>query len=170
MAGDTATAEQALAKIVRLAGARVMTADTVAAAKWGTKQPIDDPAREMTVLDRATTQAAKLGIDPATVRRIVEDQITANKTVQRALYAKWREEPFEQPTYHPDLATQVRPALDHIDSQLLIAIQQAQPLLHSPSCSALLDKMKATTSQALGLDAVHRTGFDQALTHTCPSL
>ncbi|MGW2207417.1 chorismate mutase [Streptomyces sp. NPDC001774] len=165
---SSATAEQALGTIVRLAAERVMTADTVAAAKWGTTQPIDDPAREKTVLDSAATQAAKHGIDRATVQRIFKDQIAANKDVQRALYAQWQEHPAEQPTHRPDLATQVRPVLDRIGGQLLTAIQQAQPLLSRPDCDALLERGKATTVQVMGLDAIHRSGLDQALAHTCP--
>ncbi|MFJ3728604.1 chorismate mutase [Streptomyces sp. NPDC090045] len=78
------SAEQTLGTIVRLAAERVMTADTVAAAKWGTSRPIDDPSREKTVLASAASQAAKLRIDRATVQRIFKDQIAANKDVQRA--------------------------------------------------------------------------------------
>ncbi|MER6197447.1 chorismate mutase [Streptomyces sp. NPDC001586] len=163
------SAEQALGTIVRLAAERVMTADTVAAAKWGTVQPIDDPSREKTVLGRAASQAAKLGIDRATVQRIFKDQIAANKDVQRALYAQWQEHPAEQPTRRPDLATQVRPVLDRVDNQLLTAIQQAQPLLSRPDCDALIERGKATTVQAMSLDAIHRSGLDQALAHTCPA-
>ncbi|MEU9480467.1 chorismate mutase [Streptomyces sp. NPDC048191] len=165
----TATAETALGTIARLAGERVMTADTVAAAKWGTRQPIDDPAREKTVLDSAAAQGAQLGIPPATVRRIFTDQIAANKDVQRALYTRWHAQPAEQPTHRPDLATQVRPVLDRIDGRLLAAIVQARPLLDGPGCSALLRQQKETTARALGLDAVHKTGLDQALAHICES-
>lgn len=166
---SSAAAEQALGTIVQLAAERVMTADTVAAAKWGTPKPIDDPAREKIVLDNAATQATKLGIDQATVQRIFKDQIAANKEVQRALYAQWQAHPAEQPTRRPDLATQVRPVLDRVDSQLLTAIQQAQPLLSRPDCDALLERGKATTVRTMSLDAIHRGGLDQALAHTCPA-
>ncbi|MFD8229872.1 chorismate mutase [Streptomyces massasporeus] len=158
---------KALGMIVRLAAERVMTADTVAAAKWGRAQSIDDPAREKKVLDNAATQATKLGIDQSAVQRIFEDQITANKTVQRALFTQWQAQPTEQPTHRPDLATQVRPVLDRVDSQLLSAIQQAQPLLSSPECGALLEQEQATTARSMGLDAVHKNGLAQALAHTC---
>ncbi|MFJ4966411.1 chorismate mutase [Streptomyces sp. NPDC088729] len=162
-------AEQALGTIVRLAAERVMTADTVAAAKWGTTQPIDDPAREKTVLASATARATKLGIDQATVQRIFKDQIAANKDVQRALYAQWQTHPATQPTHRPDLATQVRPVLDRVDSRLLTAVRQAQPLLSRPDCDALLERGKATAVRAMGLDTLHRDGLDQALAHTCPT-
>ncbi|MFF4369438.1 chorismate mutase [Streptomyces sp. NPDC001594] len=160
-------AEQALGTIVRLAAERVMTADTVAAAKWGTGRPIDDPAREKIVLDNAAARATELGIDRATVQRIFKDQIDANKDVQRALYAHWREHPTKRPSHHPDLATQVRPVLDRVDSRLLTAIQQAQPLLSRPGCDVLLKWRKAVTVRTMELDALHRSGLDRALAHTC---
>ncbi|MFF7177975.1 chorismate mutase [Streptomyces sp. NPDC008121] len=155
--------------IVRLAAERVLTADTVAAAKWGTPQPIDAPAREKTVLDHAAAKAAELGIDQAAVQRIFKDQIAANKDVQRALYAQWQKHPAQQPAGRPDLATQVRPVLDRVDGQLLTAIHRAQPLLDRPECQALLKRGKAAAVQAMGLDAIHRSGLDRALARICPN-
>ncbi|MFD8986017.1 chorismate mutase [Streptomyces sp. NPDC059564] len=169
VASSSAMAEQALGTIARLAAERVMTADTVAAAKWGTDQPIDDPAREKTVLGNAAARAAELGIGQATVQRIFKDQIDANKDVQRALFAQWRADPAARPTHRPDLATQVRPVLDRVDGRLLTAIKEAEPLLSRPGCDALLERGKVTTVRAMGLDAVHRSGLDQALAHTCPA-
>ncbi|MCX4781803.1 chorismate mutase [Streptomyces sp. NBC_01264] len=163
----TGPEQQGLAKLVRLSAERVMTADTVAAAKWGTAQPIDDPARERAVLDAATSQAAERGIDRADVQRIFEGQITANKTVQRALYAAWESAPALRPTARPDLSTEVRPVLDRIDGDLLTAIQEAQPLLSSPGCGVALDRAKAATAGQMDLDAPHRIGLDQALADAC---
>ncbi|MFI8105915.1 chorismate mutase [Streptomyces sp. NPDC086023] len=166
---ETATAQRALGTLVTLASERMTTADTVAAAKWGTSRPIDDPAREKAVIDGATAQGVKLGIPSDTVRRIIQDQIEANKTVQRALYATWRADPAKRPTHRPDLDTQVRPKLDRIDGALLTAIRQAEPLLVSPGCGEALDRAKAATTDELGLDAAHREGLGQALAHVCPA-
>ncbi|MGP3690522.1 chorismate mutase [Streptomyces sp. IBSNAI002] len=159
--------EQALSKLVRLSAERVMTADTVAAAKWGTEQPIDDPARERAVLDAAASQAAERGVDRAGVQRIFEGQITANKTVQRALYAAWEKNPALRPGARPDLATEVRPVLDRIDGDLITAIHEAQPFLSSSGCGAALDEAKAGVIGQMHLDGIHRTGLDQALAHAC---
>ncbi|MFD4870961.1 hypothetical protein [Streptomyces sp. NPDC058412] len=63
----------------------------------------------------------------------------------------------------------MRPVLDRVDNQLFTAIQQAQPLLPRPDCDALIERGKATTVQAMSLDAIHRSGLDQALAHTCPA-
>ncbi|WP_035791478.1 chorismate mutase [Kitasatospora mediocidica] len=165
-AGGAASGTE-LARLVRLAAERVLTADTVAASKWDTTQSIDDPVREKAVLDNAAAQAAKSGVDPNAVQRIFEDQITANKTVQRALFALWQAQPAKRPTVRPDLATEVRPLLDSLDGLLLTAIKQAQPMLSQPGCGAVLEQAKAATARTMGLDAIHTDGLTQALAHTC---
>ncbi|MFE9560015.1 chorismate mutase [Streptomyces sp. NPDC006487] len=166
-AAHAGASRRALGTLVKLAGERMMTADTVAAAKWGTSQPIDDAAREQVVLEDALARGAELGIPPATVSRIFEDQIAANKTVQRALYSAWQAAPEKRPTHRPDLSTQVRPVLDRIDGRLLTAIRDAQPLLTRPGCGAALDRAKAAAAAEMGLDAVHREGLDRALVRIC---
>src|SRR5262249_37644360 len=49
-----------LLALADLAAQRVQIADAVAAAKWGTDTPIDDPAREQAVLDNAATKSRQL--------------------------------------------------------------------------------------------------------------
>ncbi|MFK0222899.1 chorismate mutase [Streptomyces vinaceus] len=166
-ATDRATADKALRSIVRLAEERAATADTVAAAKWGTAQPIDVPAREKVVLDGMAAKAAKLGIDGPTVHRVFEDQIAANKVVQRALYAQWRAHPSQRATRRPDLTTEVRPVLDRVDGRLLTALKEAQPLLSRSGCTAAVDRDTAATVKVKGLDSIHRKGLDRALVHLC---
>ncbi|WP_211282477.1 chorismate mutase, partial [Streptomyces hygroscopicus] len=72
-----------LRPLVELSAERALVADEVAAAKWGTDSPIDDPAREREVLDAVARQAEELGADPVATARIFRDQIEASKVVQR---------------------------------------------------------------------------------------
>ncbi|MFE5486330.1 hypothetical protein [Streptomyces sp. NPDC056527] len=119
------------------------------------------------VVEIAAAKAAKLGIDQTAVRRIFEDQIAANKAVQRSLHARWQEQPTEQPTHRPSLTAEVRPIPDRVDRQLLTAVQKAQPLLSDTECRATLDRERSSTAKAMALDAIHRSGLDQSLAHTC---
>lgn len=84
-AADTKPGDEPLLALTDLAAQRVQIADVVAAAKWGTDAPIDDPAREHAVLDSAVTRSTQLAIDPAVSIQIFTDQIEANKAVQYAL-------------------------------------------------------------------------------------
>jgi len=103
-----ASATPSLWRLTDLAAQRVQIADKVAAAKFGTPSPIDDPVREQQIYDSVSAQAPALGLDPADAVRFFRAQIEANKAVQRGLYARWAAHPSEVPSTRPDLATEVR--------------------------------------------------------------
>ncbi|MGW4462596.1 gamma subclass chorismate mutase AroQ [Micromonospora sp. NPDC004704] len=120
-AGDTRVG------LADLAARRLLLADRVAAAKFATGQPIDDPVREQRVLDEVADVAEAIGLDPAVGVRFFRDQIEAGKMVQRALHTQWRAYPEYGPRERPDLAKDVRPQLDrmtvHMLRELLLAIR-----------------------------------------------
>ncbi|GAA1076511.1 gamma subclass chorismate mutase AroQ [Nocardiopsis metallicus] len=99
--------------LVGLSAERLATAEAVAAAKWHTGAPVEDPAREEAVLESAREQAARSATDPERAATVVRDQIEAHKTVQHALHARWTVLPGRAPAEEPDLG-EVRPALDRI--------------------------------------------------------
>ncbi|WP_414935532.1 chorismate mutase [Amycolatopsis sp. cmx-11-51] len=66
------------------AAQRVRIADKVAAAKFGTPSPIDDPVREQQILDSVAAKAPGLGLDSGGVVRFFRDQIEANKVCSGA--------------------------------------------------------------------------------------
>ncbi|MFE0130581.1 chorismate mutase, partial [Streptomyces sp. NPDC059037] len=78
-----------LRPLAGLSAQRLATADLVAAAKYGTDSPIDDPAREKQVLDDVARQARDVGADPEVTVRIFRDQIEANKVGGRAPGQRW---------------------------------------------------------------------------------
>jgi chorismate mutase-like protein len=106
-----------LQPIVEAVALRLTTADTVAASKWRSNAPIDDPAREERVLASVTAQALDEGLDAARVHQIFRDQIEANKDVQRALFAWWSVSPGSAPAIGPDLS-QVRPVIDRQNTRI----------------------------------------------------
>ncbi|WP_364704601.1 chorismate mutase [Streptomyces ossamyceticus] len=79
------SAAQGLTSLTDLFAERLLIADQVAAAKYGTARPIDDPAREQRILDDVAARAVGLGLDPDVVVAVLRDQIEANKLVQRRL-------------------------------------------------------------------------------------
>ncbi|WP_394821548.1 chorismate mutase [Pendulispora albinea] len=163
-----AAAEKAIEALAQLAGERLAIADKVAASKWGTDKPIEDPPREKQVLDDTSKRAIDMGLDPALAQRIFRDQIEANKLVQRGLHLQWEASAEKRPTTRPDLAKEIRPELDRIGGALLATIRDAQPLLTSPRCKSALDRARQRTLTGTGMDALHREALDRALLHTCP--
>jgi chorismate mutase len=105
--------------LAQLAVQRVLLGDRVAAAKFGTGEPIEDPVRERELLESVNRLSAVAGIDPALSGRFFADQFEANKVVQRGLYELWTAHPDRRPLRRPDLATEVRPQLDRITTQMI---------------------------------------------------
>lgn len=165
-AGVSVTAKVQLTPLAELSAERVLVADKVAAAKWRSGQPIDDPAREQQVLDAAAAEAQQIGTDPAEVVRVFKDQIEASKVVQRGLFALWQADPAQAPTSSPDLS-QIRAQLDRIDHALVQAIAGTQHVRSSPSCDARLAVAYGRTVEALRLDALHSLALARALPHVC---
>lgn len=156
-----------LTSLTDLFAERLLLADKVAAAKYGTDKPIDDPVREQQILDDVAVRAAGLGLDPDATKAVFRDQIEANKLVQRGLYARWDAHPEERPTERPDLVKEVRPALDRITTQLLDTLKDTQRLRTSPSCEPRLDLAALRSAYGHELDVLHGEGLVRALPSVC---
>ncbi len=145
---------------------RLATADAVAAAKWGTPSPIDDPAREAQVLGAVASQAADEGLSAGRVQQIFRDQIEANKEVQRALFGWWSVAPGAAPTVRPDL-TQVRPVIDRQNLDILLQLREQEAVLAGPGCvPALVDAAVAVAAEQR-LDPLHQATLARALVSIC---
>ncbi|MFI7011167.1 chorismate mutase [Streptomyces sp. NPDC050145] len=162
-----AATPHALTGVASLAADRLALADKVAAAKYGTSAPIDDPARERQVLDDVARRAAALGLDPAWAQAVFRDQMEANKQVQRGLYARWDAHPEERPAERPDLAKEVRPALDRITAALLDALRASAPARTSPACTPLLTSAALRAAHTHGFDTLHAGALARALPSVC---
>lgn len=146
---------------------RVQVGDLVAAAKFGTSAPIDDPAREQVVLDNVRAQSIQLGIDPEVAVAIFRDQIEANKQVQRGLYELWTAHPELVPAERPDLVKDVRPRLDRITTELLAQIKSTRRARTHPSCPGHLIATEHIVYHTRDLDALHRGALNRALVSVC---
>ncbi|AOW95195.1 chorismate mutase [Rhodococcus sp. WMMA185] len=155
-----------LQPIVEAVSLRLATADVVASAKWGTPSPIDDPAREIEVLDAMSKTASNEGLSAEWVQRVFRDQIEANKVVQRALFAIWGAAPDTAPTVRPDL-THVRPIIDEQDEVILAQLREQYTLLNSPDCLPALADATATVSVNQQLDPLHQAALARALMSIC---
>ena len=168
-AGGTAPASahtRPLEPIALAVSLRLATADTVAAAKWGTPSPIDDPAREAQVLGAVAAQAADEGLSAVRVQQIFRDQIEANKEVQRALFGWWSVAPGVAPTVRPDL-TQVRPVIDGQNTDILLQLREQEAVLAGPGCvPALVDAAVAVAAEQR-LDPLHQATLARALVSIC---
>ncbi|MFF2845680.1 chorismate mutase [Streptomyces sp. NPDC058001] len=157
--------------LVRLLTERLLLADRVAAAKFGTGAPIEDQVRERRILDDVAARSPALGLDPAHTVAVFRDQIEAGKSVQRDLFARWDtypgQRPAERPSERPDLAREVRPALDRLTTDVLRALADTRATRNTPSCRPRVTRAATTTAYRYGLDAPHTRGLTYALRSLC---
>ncbi|GAA2223202.1 chorismate mutase [Streptomyces amakusaensis] len=152
--------------IASLSADRLATADLVAAAKWGTGSPIDDPAREQIVLDTVREQARDAGADPEATVRIFRDQIEANKLVQRGLHSLWTADPAKAPAERPDLA-EVRKEINRVNGELVRAIAGSATARSAPYCRGVLALSALQVHHDKGLDRLHGKALARAVPSVC---
>ncbi|GAB3453522.1 gamma subclass chorismate mutase AroQ [Actinophytocola sediminis] len=157
-----------LTPVVGLAAERILLADMVAAAKFGTATPIEDPVREQQVLGQAATLAAEAGIDAPDAVQFFRAQIEMSKVVQRDLYDRWTRHPELAPTERPDLATEVRPELDRITVEFIDQLAATEDLRRpTPRCAVALVLAETKTDHQYGLDRLHERALWGAIRPLC---
>lgn len=161
-------AEPRLTALVDLAAQRLLLADEVAAAKYGTDAPIEDPPREREVLDTVAELSAEAGLDPADGVRFFRDQIEAGKDVQRGLFAEWDAHPELRPDHRPDLGAEVRPELDRISAEAVRELRETEAV-REPTDECRLDLAASAVTAVFGhrLDALHRDALTAAAGKIC---
>jgi chorismate mutase len=167
-AADGIRQTASLVSLTDLAVQRILLSDKVAAAKFGTGRPIDDPARERQVLDQVTTLSTGMGLDPAAGTRFFRDQIDASKVVQHGLYALWTTRPKLRPADRPDLTTEVRPQLDKITTEVLEQLKATADIRGANrACDIQLSGAAISAAQHGHLDRLHRDALNVALRSVC---
>jgi len=156
-----------LGPLTDLAIQRLLVSDQVAASKFGTGKPVDDPAREQQELDGVRQRAVALGIAPAATVQFFQDQINASKVVQTGLLQQWTEHPDQAPTTRPDLG-QIRQQLDELTTEILHELASTQAIRHqAPSCDVQLWVASLSGLILNHLDALHRHALAVALGSVC---
>ncbi len=165
--GQATHARAGLGQLTGLVADRLEVGDLVAASKFGTDKPIDDPAREQVVLDQARASAIQLGIDPDETVVFFRDQIEASKVVQRGLFARWTAHPAEAPATRPDL-NEIRATLDKLSTDLLQALRSTTYVRHAGlRCTVELTANSILTTAEHRLDHLHRKAFQGAVADVC---
>ncbi|MFJ4768321.1 chorismate mutase [Streptomyces uncialis] len=156
-----------LRPVTALLAERLLVADKVAAAKYGTALPIEDISRERQILDDVAGRSVAMGLDPVNTTAVFRDQIEAGKAVQRALFARWDAHPRERPTERPDLAREVRPVLDRVTTQLLEALRESRPAREAASCRVAVRVSAGGQAYVSRLDRLHTVQLFRGLRSVC---
>ncbi|MDV6278065.1 chorismate mutase [Rhodococcus erythropolis] len=158
-----------LSALVEASAQRLLIADDVAAAKWDTDLPINDPPRERQVLDAVTAMAAEQNLDTGFVYRVFRDQIDATEAVEYTRFAQWKFDPAIAPTTRPDLSA-ARVTIDRLNRVMVTEIAEQWDTLHTPGCRARLAAAQAAATAELGLDPLYITALTRATGSYCTTL
>lgn len=146
---------------------RILVGDDVAASKYFSGKPVEDPVREQQIIESVRASAGQLGIDPDSTAAFFRAQIEASKVVQRGLLAYWAEHPEHAPTTGPDLNV-IREKLDALTTQLLTELVRVDGLRHRGlRCDISLLVSTATGAAHHHLDQLHRQALRTATATVC---
>jgi chorismate mutase len=98
---------------------RLDLAHAVAVYKWDERLPVEAPDREQQVLAQVRQMAPDYNLSPERAAAFFDDQIEANKRVQHALINSWKELGQRPQSTRLDLANDIRPQLDRLQTTLL---------------------------------------------------
>jgi chorismate mutase-like protein len=107
-----------------LIDARLALVLEVARSKWNSKSAIEDPPREQALLASLRQRAVPLGISESLVEQFFGAQISAAKLLQEELFTQWRAKRIGVLPGAQDLARDLRPQIDRVTTQMLIALQR----------------------------------------------
>ena len=134
---DTAPLDHLLALVAE----RLMVAPDVARTKWNTHAPIEDLGREQQIISAVGAGASRYNVPRDTAERFFLGQIEASKIIQRAMFADY--EAAHQPPFKTvvDLDTGIRPTLDRLTPEMMLALGQALPILERSGGRSALEAL-----------------------------
>jgi chorismate mutase-like protein len=154
----------ALHALIALVAERLCLGVDVAAVKFASGSPIDDPAREQEILGRAAA-AGPGRAGPGHQVAFLRDQISANKAIQRGLHDHWRRAPAGFLSGATAATGDIRARLDDVSSRMLTLLPHVQPMTGAELAAAgsLIDHKLTTRPPLDQLRHLRRTASHTAL-------
>ena len=147
-------------EVLALTQQRLSFMETVAAAKWATRSPIQDAAQEATVLASARDLATARELNPASVANLFQAQITAAKEIQLGWGEQWLllGYPADQPV--PDLSG-VRPQIAALAPAIADALTHTERMhCVRNAYASLMRAARATITVRFADEALRRQVVD----------
>ncbi|OBK19967.1 chorismate mutase [Mycobacterium asiaticum] len=164
-----ARADSSLTVLIDAAAERLQIAEPVAAYKWSTHTPIEDPARVEQELATLRADAEALQIDPDYpdyVAEIFRDQVGATEAIEYSRFAQWKLDAAGAPPPPQDLSAS-RAQIDTLNTKILSQISLNWSLLRSSSCGSRLDEARVEVSRARRFDDLYQRALNTATRSYC---
>lgn len=124
--GCSTSSQPGLKPLLDAVGQRLDLAYSVAVHKWDNDLPVEAPAREQEVLQRVQIAAHDYGLPAERATAFFADQIEANKIIQYGLIERWTALGQRPSGQARNLATELRPRLDKLQSTLLFELSNLE--------------------------------------------
>jgi cyclohexadienyl dehydratase len=151
-------------RLIDLIDRRLALMPEVAAWKWRASQPVADIDRERLVLQKTVEQAREFGLDEESARNFFAVQIRLAREVQDHKFNEWHESNAADLPRSRDLNAEIRPALDDLGNQILVAAYLASPFLHRAEYRELISSQLTHLRQHNGLSELGAAELQAALT------
>ncbi|KAL3075462.1 hypothetical protein niasHS_011969 [Heterodera schachtii] len=143
----TATQKTATLFIVGVANKRLMLAKDVVNYKFHHNTSIDDFVREKQVLESVSAQGQKAGIGGNYGEEFFQDQMDANKMIQKGYEKLWTDNKSSPPKNAPDLQKDTRPKVTAATEEMILALKVFQQFRINKNCWTFV-KTEAEKSQS----------------------
>jgi chorismate mutase-like protein len=150
-------------EVLALTQQRLSYMETVVAAKWATRSPIQDSAQEERVLASVRDLATERELNPTSVANLFRAEITAAKEIQLGWGEQWLlfGYPADQPV--PDLAS-VRPQIGAVAPAIADALTRTGRMhCVRNAYASLMKAARATITVRFADDALRRQIVDALL-------
>lgn len=147
-------ANNTLQRLLDTVEQRLDIAEAVALSKWDSGQPVQATEREQQVIAGAQAQATRFGVDHQRAGAFFADQIEANKLLQYSALSHWHALGNAPATPRIDLAKQLRPQLDRLQSTLLsdlAAFDRNRPAPCQRTLAQAIEQRGSNPQRALAL-------------------
>lgn len=151
--------------LIILAAKRLVLGVDVAAAKFASGEPINDPVREKVIMDWVSNKMRNMGFGTEIGIAFFRDQIEANKVIQLGLYRHWHANPEEFIASRRSLDSEIRPQLDLINSHMLSVVSgiDHMPRVQFSFIEELFESRLSTSPSLEMLDELRREAVTVAL-------
>jgi chorismate mutase len=158
-----------LQPLVETSARRLDIAEQVALSKWDSGAGVEDQARETQVIEAAVRNGITRELSASSVSDFFRAQIEANKVIQYSLLAGWQRA-GRAPAHSPiDLARTIRPALDHLQDELIDELAETTSVRAGSTCrsdvATAVGKYLSAHKHEAGV--LRRIALDRALAATC---
>ena len=156
-----------LQPLVETPARRLVLAREVALAKWDTRLPVEDPAREAQLIMAAAKDGESKGLNPTFVSNFFAAQIDANKLIQYSLLAEWHRA-GRAPKHPPlSLTEDIRPQLDQIEAALIAELVETKDIRTNASCRDNTAKAVRKNLAQRHLGTLLAIALDRAMEASC---